>query len=100
MKRAEHYNMAASDFARTLLVHSNDGFIRIVDVESVRQTLRKLARRGTNLDQLMRYLNTIGASSYDSDRTRQAIKKATETFEQVTNVLIALREEMAKHGVA
>lgn len=48
----------------------------------------------------MKYLNANGASPYDSDRTRQALKKATETFEQVTNALIALREEMAKHGVA
>lgn len=48
MNRAEHYNMTTSDFAHTLLVHSDDGFIRIADVESVRQILRKLVRQGTN----------------------------------------------------
>mgnify|MGYP004609340403 CR=1 FL=1 len=48
----------------------------------------------------MKYLNTNGASSYDSDRTRQVLKIATKMFEQVASVLIALREEMAKHGVA
>lgn len=81
MNRAEHYNMTASDFARTLFIHSDDGFIRIVDVEPVRQTFRELGRQGTNLNQLIKYLNTNGTSSFDSDRTKQTLRKETETFE-------------------
>lgn len=42
IKRAECYNMTASDFVRTLLVHFEDGFIDIVDIEAIRWTLRKL----------------------------------------------------------
>ena len=70
MKQAGRCNMTASDFARTLLVHSDDGFIRIADVEPLRQTLRELARQGTNLDQLIKFLNTNGAHSYDSHSAR------------------------------
>lgn len=99
MKRAERYGMTASDFARTLLVHSDDGFIRIVDVEPLRKTLTELVKQGTNLNQLMKFLNTNGAGSYDSDRARQTLRKETKAFEQVANALIALREEMNKHGV-
>ena len=99
MKRAERYNMTASEFARALLVHSEDGFIHIVDVEPLRQTLRELVKHGTNLNQLMKFLNMNGASSYDSDRAQQTLRKETETFDQVANALIILREEMTKHGV-
>ena len=41
MKRAKRYGMTASDFARTLLIHSDDGFIRIVKIEPLRQALRE-----------------------------------------------------------
>ena len=58
-----------------------------------------LAKQGTDLNQLMKFLNTNGADSYDSYRTRRALTKELETFEQVANALAALRKEMAKHGV-
>ena len=99
MKRAEHYHMTASDFARTLLLQSDDGFIRIVDITPFKNALYELTKQGTNLNQLMQFLNTYGAGSYDSHKTRQTLRKETETFEQIANALIALRKEMAKHGV-
>ena len=98
-RRAERYHMTASEFARALLVHSEDGFVRIVDVEPLRQALHELAKQGTNLNQLIKFLNTNGADSYDSYRTRRALTKEIETFEQVANALAALRKEMSKHGV-
>lgn len=99
MKRAEHYHMTASDFARTLLLQSDDGFIRIVDITPFKNALYELSKQGTNLNQLMQFLNTHGAGSYDSYKTRQTLRKEAETFEQIANALIALRKEMAKHGV-
>lgn len=99
MKRAEHYHMTASDFARTLLLQSDDGFIRIVDITPFKNALYELSKQGTNLNQLMKFLNTHGAGSYDSYKTRQTLRKEAETFEQIANALIALRKEMAKHGV-
>lgn len=99
MKRAEHYHMTASDFARTLPLQSDDGFIRIVDITPFKNALYELSKQGTNLNQLMKFLNTHGAGSYDSYKTRQTLRKEAETFEQIANVLIALRKEMDKHGV-
>ncbi len=99
MKRAEHYHMTASDFARTLLLQSDDGFIRIVEIAPFKNALYELTKQGTNLIQLMKFLNTHGAGSYDSHKTRQTLRKEVETFEQIANALIALRKEMAKHGV-
>jgi hypothetical protein len=54
-KRAERYYMTTSEFARTLLVHSEDGFVRIVDVEPLKQAVHELAKQGTNLNQLMKF---------------------------------------------
>ncbi len=99
MRRAEHYHMTASDFARTLLLQSDDGFIHIVDITPFKNALYELLKQGTNLNQLMKFLNTYGVSSYDSYKARQALKKEAETFEQIADALIALRKEMAKHGV-
>ena len=99
MRRAEHYHMTASDLARTLLLQSDDGFIRIVDITPFKNALYELSKQGTNLNQLMQFLNTHGAGSYDSYKTRQTLRKEAETFEQIANALIALRKEMAKHGV-
>ncbi len=98
-KRAEYYHMTASDFARTLLIHSEDGLVRIVNVEPFRQVLHELTKQGTNLNQLIKFLNTYGAHSYDSVITRSVLRKETEAFEQVANAVIALRKEMAEHGV-
>ena len=61
--------------------------------------MHELAKQGANLNQLMKFLNTNGADSYDSYRTRRALTKEIETFEKVANALAALRKEMAKHGV-
>ena len=61
--------------------------------------LHELAKQGTNLNQLMKFLNTNGGDSYDSYRTRRAPTKEIETFEQVANALAALRKEMSRHGV-
>lgn len=99
IKRAECYNMTASDFFRTLLVHFEDGFIDIVDIEAIRRALRKLVGQGMSLNQLMKLLNTNGVSSYDSDSVQQIPRKETQTLEQVANSLIALRNEMRNHGV-
>lgn len=99
MKRAKRYGMTASDFARTLLIHSDDGFIRIVKIEPLRQALRELVRQGTNLNQFMKYLNTNGADPYDSDMAQQVLRKETETFEQVANAIIMLRMEISEHGI-
>ena len=99
IKRAECYNMTASDFFRTLLVHFEDGFIDIVDIEAIRRALRKLVGQGMSLNQLMKLLNTNGVSSYDSDSVQQIPRKETQTLEQVANSLIALRNEMRNHSV-
>ena len=56
-------------------------------------------KQGTNLYQLTKFLNTYGAISYNSCKTRQTLRKETETFEQIAEALIALRKEMANHGV-
>ncbi len=98
-KRAEHYHMTASDFARTLLIHPEGGFVRIVNIEPLRQAPYELTKQGANLNQLMKFLNTYGAHSYDSVMTRRVLSKETEAFEQVADAIIALRKEMAKHGV-
>ena len=99
MRRAEHYHMTASDLARTLLLQSDDGFIRIVDITPFKNALYELTKQGTNLNQLMKFLNTHGAGSYDFYKTRRTLRKEAETFERIANALISLRKEMAKHGV-
>ena len=64
IKRAECYNMTASDFVRTFLVHFEDGFIDIVDIEAIRRALRKLVGQGMSLNQLMKFLNTNGGTAH------------------------------------
>ena len=71
----------------------------IVDITPFKNALYELSKQGTSLNQLMKFLNTHGAGSYDSSKTRQMLRKEAETFEQIANALISLRKEMAKHGV-
>ena len=71
----------------------------IVDITPFKNALHELTKQGTNLNQLMKFLNTHGAGSYDSYKTRQTLRKEAETFEQIANALIALRKEMTKHGI-
>lgn len=98
-RKAANYGMTVSEYARTLLINSDDATIKVIDTEPLKKAAHELAKQGTNLNQFMKFLNTNGIGSYDSDRAREMLRKEAKAFEQVINALIVLRKEMNKHGV-
>ena len=50
-RKAANYGMTVSDYARTLLINSDDATIKVIDTEPLKKTAHELAKQGTNLNQ-------------------------------------------------
>ena len=64
-RKAANYGMTVSEYARTLLIHSDDVTIKVIDTEPLKKTAHELAKQGTNLNQFMKFLNTYGIKVFD-----------------------------------
>ena len=64
-RKAANYGMTVSDYARTLLINSDDATIKVIDTEPLKKAAHELAKQGTNLNQFMKFLNTYGVKVFD-----------------------------------
>ena len=55
-RKAANYGMTVSDYARTLLINSDDATIKVIDTEPLKKAAHGLAKQGTNLNQFMKFL--------------------------------------------
>lgn len=98
-RKARENGMSVSDYARTLLVHSDDASIRVIDTEPLRKAAHELAKQGTNLNQLMKFLNTYGANALDANDVKRVLDREVETFSEIAEALAALRHEADRNNV-
>ena len=66
-RKAANYGMTVSDYARTLLINSDDATIKVIDTEPLKKAAHELAKQGTNLNQFMKFLNTYGVNVFDPE---------------------------------
>ena len=92
-QKAAKNGMTVSEYARTLLVNSDDATIRVIDTEPLRKAAHELAKQGTNLNQFMKFLNTYGAMAFDQDEAKAVLEKEVSAFSEITEALAALRKE-------
>ena len=98
-RKAAKSGMTVSDYARTLLVNSDDATIRVIDTEPLKKAAHELAKQGTNLNQFMRFLNANGARVLDRDEARAVLEKEVSAFSGIMEALAALRREANRNGV-
>lgn len=98
-RKAANYGMTVSDYARTLLINSDDATIRVIDTEPLRKAAHELAKQGTNLNQLMRFLNTYGSNALDHEEAKAVLGKEVAVFSEIMEALAALRREADRNNV-
>lgn len=78
--------MTVSDYARTLLINSDDATIKVIDTEPLKKAAHELAKQGTNLNQFMKFLNTYGIKVFDAgEADRNNIHLQIEDFDNLDN---------------
>lgn len=79
-RKAANYGMTVSDYARTLLINSDDATIKVIDTEPLKKAAHELAKQGTNLNQFMKFLNTYGVNVFDPEEAKLVLQKRSRRF--------------------
>lgn len=98
-RKAAKYEMTVSEYARTLLIHSDDVTIKVIDTEPLKKAAHELAKQGTNLNQFMKFLNTYGIKVFDVGEAQRVLAREVETFMEVAEALAALRREADRNNI-
>lgn len=98
-RKAAKYEMTVSEYARTLLIHSDDVTIKVIDTEPLKKAAHELAKQGTNLNQFMKFLNTYGIKVFDVGEAQRVLAREVETFMEVAEALTALRREADRNNI-
>ena len=91
--------MTVSDYARTLLIYSDDASIRVIDTAPLRKAANELAKQGTNLNQFIKVLNTYGVKAFDPEEAKLVLQKEVSSFSELTEALAALRREADQSNI-
>ena len=98
-RKAANYGMMVSDYARTLLINSDDATIKVIDTEPLKKAAHELAKQGPNLNQFMKFLNTYGAKVFDPEEAKRVLEKEVSSFSEIMEALAALRREADRNNV-
>ena len=98
-KKASRCGMTVSDYARTLLIYSDDVSIKVIDTAPLRKAAHELAKQGTNLNQFMKVLNTYGAKAFDPEEAKLVLQKEVLLFSELMEALAALRREADQSNI-
>ena len=98
-RKAANYGMTVSDYARTLLINSDDATIKVIDTEPLKKAAHELAKQGTNLNQFMKFLNTYGVKVFDPAEAKRVLEKEVAAFSEIMEALAALRREADRNNV-
>ena len=98
-RKAAKYEMTVSEYARTLLIHSDDVTIKVIDTEPLKKAAHELAKQGTNLNQFMKFLNTYGVKVFDPEEAKRVLEKEVSSFSEIMEALAALRREANRNNI-
>lgn len=98
-RKAANYGMTVSDYARMLLINSDDATIKVIDIEPLKKAAHELAKQGTNLNQFMKFLNTYGVNVFDPEEAKLVLQKEVSSFSKLMEALAALRREADRNNI-
>lgn len=98
-RKAANYGMTVSDYARTLLINSDDATIKVIDIEPLKKAAHELAKQGTNLNQFMKFLNTYGERVFDAEEAKAVLEREVACFGKIMEALAALRKEANRNNI-
>ena len=97
-KKAKRAHRSVSDYVRKMLIHG-DCNVTVISTDALDAIDLELTRQGTNLNQMMKFLNTYGEKAYDADEVARVLDHEYEVHEQGRSALISLRHEAEAHHV-
>lgn len=97
-KKAKRAGLSVSEYVRNAAVYG-DSPITVIDTKPLVRLNWELTKQGTNLNQLMKFLNTYGEKAHDADEVSRVLDKEMDAFDKVGEALISLRREAEAHHV-
>ena len=97
-KKAKRAHMSVSDYVRKMLIHG-DCNVTVISTDALDAIDLELTRRGTNLNQMVKFLNTYDERACDADEVARVLDRETDALDKVGEALISLRQEAEAHHV-
>lgn len=98
-KKAKRHGMSVAKYIREMLIHANDKPTPTIDVTPLLSIDHELKKQGTNLNQLMYFLNANGIKDYNENEVRRVLGLKGEAYLKVANAIGDLRDEAERHRV-
>lgn len=97
-KKAKRAGLSVSGYVRSATVYG-DRPITVIDIKPLVRLNWELTKHGTNLNQMMKFLNTYGERVCDADEVARVLDREMDAFDKVGEALISLRQEAEAHHV-
>ena len=97
-QKAKRGRLSVSEYVRNAAIYG-DSPITAIDTKPLMKLNWELIKQGSNLNQLMKFVNTYGEKAYDSDEVSRVLDKEIDVFDKVGEALISLRREADAHHV-
>lgn len=97
-KKAKRAELSVSGCVRSAAVYG-DRPITVIDIKPLVRLNWELTKHGTNLNQMMKFLNTYGERVCDADEVARVLDREMDAFDKVGEALISLRQEAEAHHV-
>ena len=98
-RKAAKMKMSVSQYIRFTAIESDNLQVVTIDTTPLQKLGFELTKQGTNLNQLMRFLNTYGVDVYNAKETNRMLAREGQAFLQVMDALSDLKREASKHRV-
>lgn len=91
--------MSVTKYIREMLIHASDRPAPVIDITPLLSIDHELKKQGTNLNQLMYFLNSNGIKGYNENEVRRVLGLKGEAYLNVANAIGDLRDEAERHHV-
>lgn len=98
-KKAKRYGMSVGKYIREKSIHSDGKPAPTIDIGPLKSIEHELKKQGTNLNQLMYFLNAYGIEGYNAEEVRRVIGLKGDAYLKLCSVFGSLRDEAERHHV-
>lgn len=98
-KRAKNNGMSVGKYLRETAIHASGKPVPVIDVAPLRSIDHELKKQGTNLNQLMYFLNSYGIHDYNEKEVTRVLGLKGDAYVRLSNALGDLRDEAERHHV-
>lgn len=98
-KKARRNGMSVGKYIREMLIHASGRPVPTIDVAPLKSIDHELKKQGTNLNQLMYFLNAYGIEDYNAQEVNRVLGLKGDAYVKLSNVLADLSDEAERHHV-